>query len=372
MNDSFEEKNQDISHSLKCKDCGALLRFSPGQQKLACKYCGAQNEIQSSESPKEIEETDYDDFIANKIDKEEKQTVSTVQCNNCGAITTLQPNITSDNCAFCASPLVIKGGTSSTIIKPKYLLPFKVDDHKAHQLFVDWLNGLWFAPNDLKKYAALNEKLKGLYMPYWTYDANTTSKYSGERGDYYYTTEQRQVTVNGKTEWREERVRHTRWSFTSGVVTNTFDDISVLASKSLPESATDALEPWDLKNLVPYNEGFVSGFQTECYQVEVQSGLVTAKTSMEYSIDQTIRQDIGGDEQRISDKNINYQNITFKHILLPIWISAYLYNSKVYRFIINGQNGKLQGQRPYSVPKILLAILAALAAIVTIGAIFGK
>ena len=102
------------------------------------------------------------------------------------------------------------------------MLPFKVDSNTAHLGFTNWLNALWFAPNDLQKYASLNEKLKGMYMPYWTYDAKTTTQYQGERGDYYYTTEQRQVTVNGKTEMRSEQVRHTRWSYKNGTVVNTF------------------------------------------------------------------------------------------------------------------------------------------------------
>lgn len=351
MSDSFTEKNQNISNELNCKDCGALLQYEPGAQKLACKYCGAQNEILSASTNNEVEEIKYQDFISNKINQEEKQTVSTVKCNNCGATTTLKPNLTSDNCAFCASPLVIQGGTTSTIIKPKYLLPFKVDNKNAHDIFIKWLNGLWFAPNDLKKYAALNEKLKGLYMPYWTYDSNTTTDYQGERGEYYYTG-------SGKN-----RTRHTKWYARSGTVQNSFDDVCVLASQSLPDNVTRALEPWDLNNLTPYNEGFISGFQTECYQTDVQKGFDTAKAVMEDMIKTTIRQQIGGDEQRINQMHVVYRDVTFKHILLPIWISAYGYKSKVYRFIINGRTGEVQGQRPYSAIKIALAVIAVLAII---------
>ena len=362
MEEKFVDKTNDISHQLNCKDCGALLLYSPGAQKLACKYCGAQNDILPKEKI-EVKETDYNDFINNKIQQEEKQIISTVKCNNCGASTTLKPNITSDNCAFCASPLVIQNGTTSTIIKPSYVLPFKVDSNTAHLGFTNWLNALWFAPNDLQKYASLNEKLKGMYMPYWTYDAKTTTQYQGERGDYYYTTEQRQVTVNGKTEMRSEQVRHTRWSYKNGTVFNTFDDVSVLASHSLPDETTRSLEPWDFNNLAPYNEGFISGFQTECYQVEVKDGFETAKKVMSTKIETSVRQDIAGDEQRIGNLNTDYNAITFKHILLPIWISAYQYNGKVYRFIINGRTGKLEGERPFSWIKIALTIAVVVAII---------
>ncbi len=354
MSNSFIENNQNISHELNCKDCGALLQFAPGAQKLACKYCGAQNDISAQSTENKIEEVDFNDFISKKINQEEKQTISTVKCNNCGATTSLKPNLTSDNCAFCDSPLVIKDGSTSTVIKPKYVLPFQIDDKKAHNIFIDWLHSLWFAPNDLKKYATLNEKLKGMYMPYWTYDTFATCDYNGERGEYYYTGE------------GDKRKRETRWYTINGKINHDFDDVCVLASHSLPDNVTRNLEPWNMKKLSPYNEGFISGFQTECYQVEVSNGFETAKTVMNEEIKTQIRREIGGDEQRIHRMHVAYNSVTFKHILLPIWLSAYRYNSKVYRFIINGESGKVQGQRPYSVIKIALAVIAVIATIIII------
>lgn len=349
MSNPYDDNLQNISKELKCKDCGALLKYAPGTQKLACNYCGAQNEIEQLDTAQAIEEINYKDFIENKIDKEEKQTIHTVQCNNCGATTSLKPNITADNCPFCASPLVIKGGTTSTLLKPKYVLPFVIDDKAAHITFEKWIHGLWFAPNNLKKQATISEQLKGIYLPYWTYDSNASTSYIGERGEYHYEG-------SGKN-----RERKTKWYSTSGTVQNTFDDVCVLASHSLPDHVTRTLEPWDLENLTPYQESYISGFQTECYQTDVKDGFKIAQGVMEETIKATIRRDIGGDEQRITSMHIVHNDITFKHILLPIWISAYHYNSKTFRFIINGRTGEIQGQRPYSIIKITLAILAVIA-----------
>ena len=154
------------------------------------------------------------DFISNNINQQEKQIINTVKCNNCGATTTLKPNLTSDNCAFCDSPLVIKEGSTSTIIKPKYVLPFQIDDKKAHAIFNNWINSLWFAPNDLKKYVSLNEKLKGMYTPYWTFDANTNTDYNGERGEYYYVGE------------GNNRKRETRWYGIDGKIKHILEDFT--------------------------------------------------------------------------------------------------------------------------------------------------
>lgn len=347
---SFKDEQQ-ISGELKCVDCGALLKFSPNDHELVCNYCGAHNPITSSNEKIDAEEINYLNFLQQKIKTAETKTLNTVQCNNCGAVTTFNPTLTSDNCAFCASPLVIKNGSTSTVIQPKYVLPFSIDDKTAHKIFNDWIKSRWFAPNDLKKYATINEKLKGIYMPYWTFDSQATTTYIGARGEYYYEGE-------GK-----ERKQKTRWFAAQGTVNNTFDDVCVLASRSLPNDTTRELEPWDLQNLKAYNEAYISGFQTECYQVDVQNGFEEAKSVMQENIEQTVKMHIGGDVQQIQKMHITHNDVTFKHILLPIWISVYRYNNKPYRFIINGSTGEIQGQRPYSIFKILFAILTAVAII---------
>jgi LSD1 subclass zinc finger protein len=358
----FAEPTTQVSNQLDCKDCGALLKYAPGTEHLKCEYCGAENEIKKEKEIK-IEETDFKTFIDNMETSADKQEITTVKCNNCGAASTLKPNITSDSCPFCATPLVVSSGTTSSIVKPKYLLPFKIDQKKSTEEFRKWINGLWFAPNDLKQYAQTTEKLNGMYIPYWTYDSETSSAYTGERGDYYYVTETYYAQENGKSVAKTRQVRHTRWTYVSGSVYKNFNDVLILASKSLPEEYTNKLEPWDLDNLSGFDEKFLSGFRTERYQVDVKQGFEKAENIMDNHIRQMVRQNIGGDDQRILSVNTQHDNITFKHILLPVWLSAYKYNSKVYRFMINGRTGEVQGERPYSWIKITLTVLSVLAVI---------
>lgn len=366
---AFEENTKTISNQLDCKECGALLKYAPGTMHLKCEYCGAANEIAEAAEPTVIEEIDFEKFLNENADGVEKQEVITVKCNNCGASSTLLPNITSDSCPFCSSPIVITGGTANSIIKPKYLLPFKVEVKQAIEDFKKWIHGLWFAPNDLKKYAETTDKLNGMYIPYWTYDSETTSDYSGERGTNYTDTESYTAYENGKSVTRTRTVTRIRWTYTNGTVNNNFDDILVLASNSLPEKYTNGLEPWDLENLTAYNDKFLSGFRTESYQVDVKTGFEKSKVRTDAAIRVSICRDIGGDHQRISSVNTRYSNITFKHILLPVWLSAFRYKEKVFRFMINGRTGEVQGERPYSAIKIVLAILAVIA--IGIGIYFG-
>ncbi|MDQ3048765.1 MAG: hypothetical protein M3R27_14540 [Bacteroidota bacterium] len=358
---SFTEKTKEISNELDCHECGALLKYAPVTPHLKCEYCGAANEIKEAAKPAVVEEIDFEKFLNENSPSVEKQEVITVKCGNCGAASTLKPNITSDSCPFCSSPIVVSSGTSCSLIKPKYLLPFKIEQKAAFAEFKKWVSSLWFAPNDLKKYVDNAEKLNGMYIPYWTYDSNTESDYTGQRGDNYTTTESYTTIENGKSVSRTRTVTKIRWSYASGHVYNKFDDVLILASNSLPENYTNALEPWDMENLTGFNEKFLSGFRTESYQVDVKTGFEKAKVVMDNGIKTSIHQDIGGDHQRINSVDTRYNDISFKHILLPVWLSAYKYKEIVYRFMINGRTGEVQGERPYSVIKIVLASLLGIA-----------
>lgn len=335
-----------------CGQCGAKLRFRPGTTSLTCEYCQHENPIPQSEE--DIQELDYRETLSRLADSEEMVETRLIQCKSCGARTSLEANETASQCPFCDSDVVAV--EEKRLIRPRSLLPFEISREKARAGFKKWIAGRWFAPNRLKTYARTESKLNGLYVPYWTYDSNTTSWYTGQRGENYYVTETYQE--DGKTKTRQ--VQKIRWYSVSGVVWNTFDDLLVLASKSLPEKYADRLEPWDLGQLESYRQEYLSGFRSESYQVDLEGGFEVAKSKMEGPIRSSIHRDIGGDHQRISSVRTQYDKVTFKHVLLPVWLSAYRYKEKVYRFLINGRTGEVQGERPWSWVKIVGLILAVL------------
>lgn len=358
---SFTDETKAINLELACNSCGALLKFKPGTRHLECEYCGSKNEIaQPEEATGKIEETRLDDFLEKNFDQEEKIEVATVKCDGCHAISTFDSKTSSDRCPFCASPLVVKSGTTARVHKPQYVLPFGIDEKKARENFGTWIKSRWFAPSELKHYADRSGKINGMYLPFWTFDCNTETSYTGQRGMHYYVTESYTTNENGKSVNRTRQVQKTRWTPASGNVSNVFDDILIEASNTLKRDKLRALEPWDLKNLVTYNDKYLSGFRTETYQVDVKSSYQKAKERMEPVIDSTIRRDIGGDTQMIHYSSTTYYDPSFKHILLPVWLSAYRYNNKVYQILINARTGEVQGERPYSAAKIALAVLAGL------------
>lgn len=354
-----------------CTACGAELEFKPGTTHLKCEHCGAENNIPALAEP--VEELDYDAALRELGDRVDAKECLSVHCDSCGANVTTAPNVTSQACPFCGSQIVATG-VSTKVIKPRSLLPFKIDRPQARDMFRSWIRSRWFAPSALKQYATVEgdaqfkhgSGLSGMYVPYWTYDCSATTPYTGQRGDDYYVTVPMTVVVNGRPQTRMVQQRRTRWTWVQGTVHDRFDDVLVMASTSLPSERLNEIGSFDLKDLVPYADSYLAGFRAETYTIDLPDGFVAAQQAMRPVIESTIRGDIGGDHQRIASMSPSYQGITFKHILLPIWVSAYRYNGRAFRFLVNGRTGQVTGERPYSGWKIAFAIMAGLIALIVL------
>jgi LSD1 subclass zinc finger protein len=370
MSDPAQQVPNTASKQFPCGSCGAKLEFHPGAASLKCPYCSHENKI--PQSADEITELDFYEYFARATEQGDSQEVQTVKCQSCGATSTLQPNISMSHCPFCGTQLQAKA-KSSRLIKPGAILPFKITKNKAMEQFRDWLGGLWFAPSGLKEQATKEGGIKGMYIPYWTFDAKSTTWYDGERGEDYYETERySENDDDGNSVTKTRQIRHTRWYHASGTVWQNFDDVIVQAGRSLPPEIIDELEPWDLQQLIPYQDAYMSGFQAEAYQVDLGDGFERAKHEMDDAIRTTVAADIGGDQQRITTVRTQFDGITFKHILLPVWISAYKYGDKSYRFLINGSTGEVQGERPWSVAKIALTVAASIIVLILIALVLKK
>jgi uncharacterized CHY-type Zn-finger protein len=344
-------------HVFPCGSCGAQLRFAPGETVLACPNCGHVQEISGADAEEEAEalgEIDYSAVVAGLERGATFEEHRTLACPNCGAQTEFSEGVQATTCPFCATPLVTEAAAHRQI-RPTALIPFALDERAARAAMLDWLGSLWLAPSGLRD-AARSRRPDGVYVPFWTFDARTETTYSGQRGDTY--TVSRTVTRNGKpTRVSETRIR---WRGVRGRVARAFNDVLVLASTSLPKSHTDALEPWDLQALTPYRPDFLAGFAAEGYHVGLEDGFTEARAVMDRVIEEDIRADIGGDHQRITRKHPVITEVTFKHVLLPVWMSAYRHGGRSFRVVVNGQTGRVQGERPWSKVKVALLILALL------------
>ncbi len=343
-------------HRFPCEQCGADYRFDPAQGMLVCDHCGNTEEIGGGPwKGASLRELDFDAAVARTLPDSEIEETRVLTCSNCAAQVEFDPDTHAAECPFCATPVVTDTGTHRHI-KPRGVLPFAQDERSAHKAMTDWLGRLWFAPNGLQDYARKGRRMQGIYVPYWTFDADTRSRYRGERGTVYYET--RTVTRDGKRV--QQRVAKVRWAPAAGRVARFFDDVLVLASRSLPKSYTDALQPWDLAALEPYQPQYLAGFRAEAYTVSLEDGHGEARQHMARIIERDVRFDIGGDQQRVHDIDTDISHVTFKHILLPVWLAAYKYRGRSYRFVVNGQTGRVQGERPWSAIKVTIAVIFGL------------
>ena len=357
----------DGARQFPCTQCGANVEFAPGTDVLRCPYCGSETAIPAAKD--EIGERAYDE--ATELgESAETEEYTSVQCRSCAALVEPMPTHEAFPCPYCGSAIVATE-KSQRLIKPQALLPFKIGKEQATKLFREWIRKLWFAPDALKKLAHIDDRLQGLYAPYWTYDADTVSRYTGQRGENYTVTRTRTVTRDGKQVTETYQDVEIRWYPARGRVSRDFNDMLVVGSRSLPRGLAEALEPWDLGNLVGYSDQYLSGFTAERYQVDVRGGWVRARERMEEVIRQDVKRDIGGDHQRISSLDTRHSDITFKHVLLPMWICSYRFRDKVFRFLVNARTGEVQGQRPWSWVKITLAALAAAVVIFLLYRYFG-
>ena len=351
-----------VDHRFPCDQCGADFRYDPRTQGLTCDHCGNQSAMADGTRAVALAELDLQTALANDLPQQEMEETRVSTCPNCAAQVEFDADIHAMECPFCATPVVTDTGTHRHI-KPRGLLPFALTERAALDAMTDWLGSLWFAPSGLQSYARKGRAMQGIYVPYWTFDAQTQTTYAGERGTVYYET--KTVMRDGKRQ--QVRVAKIRWRNVRGRVARFFDDILVLASTSLPKRYTDALEPWDLAALEPYNPAYLAGFRAEGYQVALEDGFTEARTHMDRVIARDVKFDIGGDRQRINDLRTDLSALTFKHILLPVWVAAYKYRGKTYRFVVNGRTGRVRGERPYSAMKIAIAVVLGLLLAAAIG-----
>jgi len=354
----------------KCEACGGEQLFDAASGKLKCKYCNAVRDVPAGDG--QVVERDFFEGLAQAprglgVDGATR----TAKCQDCGANVVFAELSTAARCTFCGSSKVLEQKENQQALRPESLLPFSVDKKVANASFAKWLGTLWFRPSDLKRLARVDE-VAGVYVPFWTFDAHVDSSWTAEAGYYYYVQEEYTAQENGETVTRTRSVRHTRWERAWGSRADDYDDVLVCASQGLPRELADELKTFDTAELVPYSAGFLAGWRAEEYAVDLSNGFGLAQDKMNREQEQRCARDVPGDTHRSLDVDNTYSAVTFKHVLLPVWIAAYRYRNKVYRFLVNGQTGEVVGRAPWSLLKITLAIVALVAVAFALYYFFGR
>jgi ferredoxin len=350
-----EPPERKSSKSFECSNCGATLVYGIDSAKMDCDYCESEHDL--SDLVEGCAGAISEQALADLFSSSKKQAISInriLECEQCGACTTLEGRKTTSTCPFCASEMVKEREAEEQLV-PTGLIPFSINREKAGRVYRAWLRSLWLRPNDLTRMSKVAE-IEGVYTPFWTFDSEAASRWRAESGEYFYETETYK-DENGKRATRQ--VQRTHWTNAKGHRKGTYDDVLVCGSRGLSTDLVRRLEPFHtITELKPYNAEFLAGWQAEEYGIGPEAAWRIAKGLMEEQEYDACGRAVPGDTFRGLQVSTRLSKSTGKYVLLPIWIAAYRYKGKSYRFLVNGETGEISGEAPYSIWKQgMLAIL---------------
>jgi hypothetical protein len=343
-----------------CAACGAQAEWNPSKQLLVCPFCGTSTPFTLDQESGALVENDLAKALRELPDEArgwlaEKRTV---QCQSCKAVSVFDPERVGQNCQFCGSPSLVDYKEIKAPIRPQGLLPFKVAESQVREQIRRWYASKWLAPGKLKN-RALVDRVRGVYIPYWTFDAKAVCPWEAEAGHYYYTTETYRDN-QGRTQTRQ--VQHVRWEPASGLVEHFFDDEPVPGTQGVSHVLLRQVEPFATAELVPYDTAFLSGFIVEHYQVVLVEAAQASQDVMVDKLRQMCAAQIPGDTYRNLEIHPTFSGRTFKHILVPVWLLSYLYGTRMFQVVVNAYSGRMAGQYPKSPWKIAFLVLLAIIA----------
>ena len=267
---------------------------------------------------------------------------------------------TAQCCPYCGSTQVMPVDNDEDVVAPGGVVPFEITKEKAAQIFKSWMKGKLFAPNDAKK-SCEAKNFSGVYLPYWTYDSQTTSPYEVKLA--FDSTDK-----DGHTSTTYKTYR--------GIYERFIDDETVYASKKTNNRFIKAASTFDFSKLRKYSPEFIAGFLAERYTVGLDEGWDIAKTQIKAKL----QNEIGSMERkrhhadRVSKVTFNtaYSKVTYKYVLAPIWIANFKFKEKIYNIVVNGQTGQIKGEAPVSPLKVVIAIIIAIIVLIILFNIFGN
>jgi len=348
-----------------CAACGAQAQWNPTRGLLVCSFCGTEAPFTVDPTTGALVEHDLVKALR-ELPSEDRGWLAekrTVQCQSCKAVSVFDVSRTGQNCDFCGSPSLLDYQEIKAPIRPQGILPFKVDQGKVREQMRGWFKGRWLAPSNLGG-RALVDRVHGVYVPYWTFDAHAVCPWEAEAGHYYYTTENyRDNKGNSQT----RQVRHVRWESASGEVHHFFDDHPVPGTQGLRHDLLKKIEPFTIAEVQGYDTAYLSGFVVEHYQIVLVDAAARSQDQMIGELRQMASAEVPGDTQRNLEIHPRFSERTFKHVLVPVWILSFNYRTKLYQVLVNGYSGQIAGDYPLSPWKIFfLAVVILIVAIVVI------
>jgi predicted RNA-binding Zn-ribbon protein involved in translation (DUF1610 family) len=349
--DTYTEEEMKVvdKYDATCPSCSAAIKFDPSSGTLTCPYCGYSEEIPQPDldADKVAQELKFEEALERgNFDWGEEKKV--VICNACSAESVYDVLEVANVCPYCGSNHVMESAAEDSLA-PNGVIPFAITREKANENFQAWMKGKLFAPNEAKRNAKA-DAFNGVYLPFWTFDAKTSSQYKAEYG------------IDRQVHEKDGKVRTvTDWYRTSGFYQKFIDDFLVRATNRYDAKLLHSVEPFETNNSKAYDKTYLSGYIAERYSIGLEDGWKIAQdgihNQLEDSISRKIKRENGADRVRSLHFSTSYSNITYKYVMLPIWLSSFRFKSKTYQFVVNGQSGKVGGESPVSWVKVTFAVI---------------
>jgi DNA-directed RNA polymerase subunit RPC12/RpoP len=343
----------------QCPQCGGHMAFDANKQELICQYCGFIQATEKRLAPDAAEQA-VDWVMPTTRAHRWAEAQQRVACEACGAITLLPPGQTADRCPYCGSNRFVRSADTAELVDPQVVALFRTDAQQAAKKVKEWFGKGLAVPDDLIDRAG-SLQLKPAYYPFWTFDGTLEIPWSCE--------------VN------EGSNNHPRWIPHNGTEFELFDDVLVPGLRSMPENELSTVEPFNLKDLVEFSPDYMAGWVSLTYDYPLSDASLRAREKVVKKFNRFMYANIepGHEKRNLRTGGGKWSDMTFKHVLLPLWVGAYRYKDKLYRVLVNGQTGKVGGSKPTDTLKaatlgigVVLIIVIILAILILLWMKFGR
>jgi hypothetical protein len=331
-----------------CAQCGSPV----DQHDRFCNVCGAPQPV--AQQPQQV-----------------APATRSVVCKNCGAKLTIAADQLSITCPFCDSNMVVEStGDQTGRQPPEFVIGFAITPQQALEKFRQWLrtSGM-FRPGDLSM-AKIEEKLRGVYVPFWSFSMLAQSHWSAQIGEHWYRTETYTTIIDGKPVTQTRTVQETEWWDLAGQHHNYYSGYLISGSRGLPQTYAEKIKPYRLEALKRYQTYFLAGWLSEQYSVERDEALPLCQQEFQRWEQHNVESFLPGDTYSHVLVNCEFSDINSDLILLPVYLLSYRYGDKLFRFLLNGQTGKTAGDKPYSPVRIGVAVAIAVVLVVVVWLLF--
>jgi DNA-directed RNA polymerase subunit RPC12/RpoP len=340
--------------SFNCPQCDGTTGFSAADGGLTCSYCGFHEPPKKPVFGKGAEEFEFTVETVERAAHGWGVERTDLHCQRCGAHTALPPDTRTHTCPFCGSNNVIQQKAAQDALRPRFLIPFKLEAEACQKIAREWLGSSWMTPGSMRRLARIADFVP-VFIPFWTFDSTANATWRAEVGHTQtsrrYNSQTKSWTTTSKTVWRWE----------SGSVNHFFDDLVISGTTRLSQRLLEQIDEYNLNDLLKYEPKLLAGQQAQAYDLPLDAAWETARHAMREQTRKQCRKQASTNKIRNFSMNLDFSGESWRYILLPVYIAIYHYQQKRFQVMINGQSGVIAGQRPADWLKVWLVVLAAMA-----------